>query len=626
VVDRDALCEVTPGHSSGSGASAERFATSKQAVHWSTLQLVSFLDELSPKAGGEVLGGVDGVLERAVALAGEILRAEVVAVVRGTWVLACTGFGRFPVATEALVAAANGSDTVEAAPIGTVTALAAPLSDGDDTILVVGRLPGLEFTTEDRTLAYGLARTLGLVLRSVHLVDTERMLRRRSDEQARQAQIDPLTGLANRRQLTERLAEAAAAARSGKRFAVLFLDLDGFKLVNDALGHSAGDELLQTIADRLRRTVRSDDLVARLGGDEFVLVVETVDGDDVFKFAHRVQQAVTAPVMLHSRRVTVGVSIGVKQPTGEETAEEVLRDADVAMYRSKKSCRGEIVEYRPEMGDFLLRQLELTEALHRAAERHELDVVYQPLVDSKRDRVAAVQALLRWEDRTISSLALTELIPLAEETGVLDELGPFILRRSIDDLARWRRCYPTAAAGILGMGVNVSIRQLDDSRLLEWSKSALGEFGVEPSMLVLEITEAALVSITDPDQIRCIADLRALGVRVALADFGTGHASLGHLRQHGVQALKVHRPFAFGANGDVAMLRGVLALATELRIDVVMEGVETPGELAVARAAGCRYFFGGVYAEPMPAPSFEALLAAAEAAATRLELHPIGMS
>jgi diguanylate cyclase (GGDEF)-like protein len=329
------------------------------AVHWSTLQLVSFLEELSPEEGREEdLCTPETTLRRAVLRICQIVDAEIVAVVREDEVLVAAGFGRDEPPVQALVAAAQGASEIQLGPLGQVHVTAARLRDRSGTTLVAGQTEQA-FTAEARTLIVGLARTLGLVLQSVRLVGVERQLRRRSDRQALEAFIDPLTRLANRRALTSYLDSCFAPSVRAEPVAVLYLDLDGFKAVNDTLGHPAGDELLVVVADRLRVASREGDFVARIGGDEFAIVVRHAAADEPLldALSRRITDAVTSPVTIHGNEVEIGVSIGVARRKGSEDPTELLRHADVAMYRSKAGRRGAVVSCQPAMSEEPVRRM-----------------------------------------------------------------------------------------------------------------------------------------------------------------------------------------------------------------------------------------------------------------------------
>ncbi len=451
---------------------------------------------------------------------------------------------------------------------------------------------------------------------------------------AHQAFHDPLTGLANRALFLDRLGHALgrrAAAREGdaaEAVAVVYVDLDDFKTVNDSLGHAHGDALLREVAERLRRATRGCDTVARLGGDEFAVLLEGMAGArDAAVVVERVLATLAHPVALGegaaARVVRAGASVGVAYARGGETAEGLLRDADVAMYRAKGAGKGRHAVFEPAMHAALVARLELEADLRRALEAPAaggLWVAYQPIVDLRTGRVQGFEALARWdraaEGAAPGPVSPAQFVPVAEESGLVAPLGRWVLREACAQVARWRRAFP--GAGGLRLSVNVSGRQLGDLDALAADvRGALAGAGLEPSALVLEMTESVLMQRTD-DTLRRLAALKALGVQLAVDDFGTGYSSLAYLQRFPVDVLKIDKAFVDGVAteaGDRAIARTVVALGQALGLRVVAEGVERDDQRRALAAMGCGSAQGYLFGRPLAAEGAEALLAGAAPAA-----------
>jgi diguanylate cyclase (GGDEF)-like protein/PAS domain S-box-containing protein len=419
---------------------------------------------------------------------------------------------------------------------------------------------------------------------------------------AHQATHDSLTGLPNRELLLDRLRVALSRSRHWSGLAVLFLDLDRFKVINDSLGHQAGDRLLVAVVERLREAMRTEDTLARLGGDEFVLVLEGVgDGHGAVTTAKRIARSMEAPFALPGGEAFVTASIGIAlalEAGGDPEA--LLRDADAAMYRAKERGRGCY-----ELFDELMRsqasvRLEMESALYRAIGRGELRVHYQPLVELNAGAAVGCEALVRWEYPGRGLLDPVEFIPLAEDTGLIMSVGAFVLKEACRQAVRWQNQFPGRLP--LTMSVNLSGRQLADPALPDCVADALGTSGLGPDRLWLEITESVLMDDADSSA-RALAALKALGVRLAVDDFGTGYSSLAYLRRFPVDALKIDRSFVCdldrGAR-DAVIVEAVVGLGRALGLRVVAEGVETPSQLARVRALGCDQAQGYYFARPAP--------------------------
>jgi diguanylate cyclase (GGDEF)-like protein len=410
--------------------------------------------------------------------------------------------------------------------------------------------------------------------------------------------FDSLTGLPDRAAF---LAALRAAAATGHGVAVLFLDLDDFKIVNDGFGHEAGDRLLIQVAQRLRGAVRECDLVARLGGDEFtVLCVDVHDQSQATITAGRLRGALGEPFDIGGQRRHVRVSIGCRvAAAGEADADMLLRDADSAMYQAKEAGKDRVELYSDETRARLLRRIELEQLLRVALDAEQLAVHYQPQVDLGTGRLVGVEALVRW-----SEASPAEFIPVAEETGLIGPLGEWVLRTATRDLAGWH------AQGLtrLTTTVNVSTRQLDDPDFPLVVATALADVGLAPESICLELTESALMGAA-ASALDCLHALKDLGVYVAIDDFGTGHSSLSRLRALPVEVLKVDRSFIDGLGtepGDSAVVAAILSLAHALGLHVIAEGVETPLQAHQLAALGCAVAQGFLWSPAVPAAEIPA--------------------
>ncbi len=468
-----------------------------------------------------------------------------------------------------------------------------------------------EFTFQrwDTIRIWGTARstpiesaTTGERLWLVHVEDISD--RRRADQLLRhQATHDELTGLANRRVLAERTGEALEQHR---RPAVLLLDLDRFKTVNDSLGHDRGDELLIAIADRLRLAVRPDDLVVRLGGDEFaVLVSGPVDAVDARCLAERLQQTLVAPIRLAGQDVFPSASIGIALADTPTTVADMLRRADTAMYRAKAEGRGRHATFDGEMRDQVTERLSIEAGLRRALDGGELCVHYQPEVAISDGRIIGAEALVRWDHPERGLLPAAAFIDIAEETGVVVEIGELVLRAACIEATSWPD--PSSI-----LRVNFAAAQLQRPQTIELVRDSLAASGLAPDRLCVEITESAMMEdVRQAEEV--LHRLKRLGVRIAVDDFGTGFSSLAYLKRFPVDTLKIDRTFVDGLDGvnsDDTFVRSIISLADALGLDVVAEGVESQAHADALERLGCRRAQGYFYGRPMPATELRALLAA----------------
>jgi diguanylate cyclase (GGDEF)-like protein/PAS domain S-box-containing protein len=427
--------------------------------------------------------------------------------------------------------------------------------------------------------------------------------RREAEEQLRhQAFHDPLTGLANRALFTDRV-QHALVVRSGDA-AVLFLDIDDFKAVNDGLGHLAGDDLLKAVGERLRNSLSPTHTVARMGGDEFAILVEQADAAAAaLDAAERITIALQAPFEIDGREVFVTASVGIA--VGGD-ADELLRCSDVAMYGAKTSGKAQYVVYSPPMDDQVVGRLELVADLRRALSDGELVVHYQPTVELESGRIVGVEALVRWQHPTRGLLQPADFVGVAEETGQIVEIGRWVLDEACRQAARWRG----ELAYDLGVSVNVSTRQIRRPGLIEDARAALRTSGLAPHALTLEITESALARRRE-EMTAILEEATALGVLLALDDFGTGYSSLSLLRDLPVQTLKIDRSFVQTVDagpGSSAFVQAIVDLAQALRLTAVAEGVERPIQVTALRRIGCVYGQGFHFARPMAPHALEQLL------------------
>ena len=414
---------------------------------------------------------------------------------------------------------------------------------------------------------------------------------------------DPLTDLPNRLLLLDRLDQALLfAARAHRGVGVLFIDLDRFKVVNDSLGHHAGDAVLVQIAARLRAAVRASDTVARIGGDEFVVLVPDIGtGAEARRVAQAVQAAVSLPIEIGDQTAMVDTSIGIAVSTGTEDAETMLRQADQAMYLAKDQGRARYEVFDDDLRSRIRRRVDTEIGLRTAVGRGEIETWYQPIVDLQHPRVAAAEALARWRRPGIGIVAPGEFIAIAEETGLIKDIGRTVLRQACSAA--------TALDADQAVSVNVSARQFVRSDFGTVVRRALLETGLEPGQLWLELTESAVIDVMD-SATRTFDELRDLGVRLAIDDFGTGYSSFAQLRSLEVDLLKIDMTFIdnlVSSDRDQAIVRGILHLADSLGLDVVAEGIETREQQELLREMGCRYGQGYLFARPQPDISGAAL-------------------
>ncbi|MDX6731863.1 MAG: hypothetical protein QOC54_1811 [Baekduia sp.] len=484
---------------------------------------------------------------------------------------------------------------------GVEAAMAAPVHEDGRVIgslMLSSFRSGRVFSRSEQDMLSSFAEHASLALTDARRVDT--MLH--------QALHDALTGLPNRALFTDRLQHALTQGRRrGMSCGVIFLDLDRFKTVNDSLGHAAGDELLGVVARRIDESLRSADTAARLGGDEFAVLLEDLaDAEEAVLVAQRISAALHAPVVIQGREVFVSCSLGIA--VGRVSAPELLRQADVAMYRAKAEGKGRHRVYEESMQAEIVERHELEGEQLPAIERDEIAVHYQPVITLEGETLAGFEALARWTHPTRGLVPPPQFIPLAEDNGSIVALGRQILRTACRQAARWLDEFPSAEPRI--MSVNLSGRQLEDPNIVSDVAAALADSGLPAAALVLEITETVLMHDTEATIARLTA-LKALGVRLAVDDFGTGYSSLRYLRRFPIDILKMAKPFVDGLGVDDegrALARAIVELATSLKLACIAEGIEDPGQAAALHQLGCGLGQGFHFARPMAPEAIAALM------------------
>jgi diguanylate cyclase (GGDEF)-like protein len=436
--------------------------------------------------------------------------------------------------------------------------------------------------------------------------------RLRTEERTQhEALHDALTGLPNRSLFLDRLEHAlSVAARRETDIAVLFLDLDQFKLVNDSMGHAAGDELLAAVAPRIEQALRPGDTVARFGGDEFAVLAEDV-GDErgATRIAERIAEVFTRPFILRDREHFVSASIGISIGSGAEDPEGLIRDADSALYRAKEHGRGGYEMFDEVMRSRVIEHMQTENDLRRALQREEFVIHYQPVVRLHDGSVASMEALIRWDHPERGLIGPVAFIPVAEESRLIVPIGRWVIEQACRQAAAWQELQPDSAP--ISVAVNLSARQLADPALIAHVEGSIRANGIEPSTLWLELTESTLLDDTIYVE-RTLNALRDLGVHLVLDDFGVGFSSLGYLKRLPLSMVKLDRTFVENVTDsphDAAIVRAVSDMAETIGIGVVAEGVETEEQVRVARDLGCGYAQGFHFAEPVPASYVERLLA-----------------
>ena len=441
------------------------------------------------------------------------------------------------------------------------------------------------------------------------LAEQRDVIQRNTDALAVQANTDALTGLANRNLLTDRLEQALIYAHRANRLTgVMLLDLDRFKTVNDSLGHSQGDLLLKTVAQRLQACVRDGDTVARLGGDEFVVILSDVaQAADIVSVAQEILTALAQPVLLNGQMLTVAASLGISAyPRDGETPETLIRHADTAMYRAKAQGGNVMAFFTPEMNLAMVERLQIEAGLRRALDQGEFCLYFQPIVNLISGTITSAEALLRWNDPQRGQIPPAQFISIAEETGLIIPIGNWVLQEACRQVKAWQRpgMHPVPVA------VNLSARQFNDTTLDASIESALKAADCPAALLQLEITETMVMANAD-QALHTMHRLIALGVQLSIDDFGTGYSSLSYLKQFPVTKLKIDRSFVNDIHvdpDDEAIVDAILTLAYKLGLSAVAEGVETAVQLTFLRDLGCEEGQGYLFSRPSPVNEFTRLL------------------
>ncbi|HEX2025360.1 MAG TPA: EAL domain-containing protein [Actinomycetota bacterium] len=500
---------------------------------------------------------------------------------------------------------------------GLKDAVIAPLLDDGipvGLIMVGDRMGDVStFEVQDVKMLETLAQHVSVSLENGRLEDSLAELTALKEELRHRAFHDSLTGLPNRMLFTERVAHALThRERHDAPMAVLFVDLDDFKTINDSLGHTAGDQVLSVVAERLRGCLRPSDTVARLGGDEFgILLDDMADTGDALLAAERILAALSQPAYMEGREVSIRASLGITLDAHGQTAETLLRNADLAMYMAKRRGKSRYQVFESSMHAEMVERLELTAHLTRAIDDREFVLEYQPIVNLETSAIEGVEALVRWRHPERGLLAPAEFIPLAEETGLIVPLGWAILEEACARAARWQGGQP------LAVSVNLSPKQLTDPELVAGVRATLEDSGLDPSALILEITEDVLMHESEATM-RTMRELKALGVRLAIDDFGTGYSSLSYLERFPVDMLKIAKTFVDGLDGGAersTLVEAVIRLGEALGLRTVAEGIETAEQLDRLRGLHCEQGQGYLFARPLDEAGIEGFLRDPEPAA-----------
>ncbi|MBK9923907.1 MAG: EAL domain-containing protein [Anaerolineales bacterium] len=488
-------------------------------------------------------------------------------------------------------------------------------------IFISGQLKGLLFAVRFSTILFGpdalkiaklYAGQISAALENARLYQEARQeLKKRQQVEKTLENLafqDTLTGLANRTFFIKKLQNVLAYSEDSlDTVALIFLDLDNFKIVNDSLGHEIGDSVLKSVAGRILTCLRTEDLAARLGGDEFTILIENLRSlDQITLIARRILNVFRAPILIESRELYLNCSIGIAISfPGENDPEDLLRKADLAMYEAKGKGKGCYAIYDANMNDRAIARLELESELRFALQHNELQVYYQPIFSLSGYQIVEIEALLRWNHPSRGLILPTDIIPLAEETGLIIDIGKWLLREASLQIHSWNQKYGYLSS--FSLSVNLSARQLHSSELVKDVQDAISYSQIAPSSLVLEITESSLIQDSETTMSRLTA-LRDIGVRMALDDFGVGYASLNYLKRFPVDILKIDRSFVQGIvsdERDKAIVRNMIDLGKAFGLKVVGEGIETQEQAMELTEMGCNLGQGFLYSAPLSAKAFE---------------------
>jgi diguanylate cyclase (GGDEF)-like protein len=506
--------------------------------------------------------------------------------------------------------------------------IAARLLEQTHAVLATQHIGSVDYTLthadstrhfEARLVATGADEVLGLV--------RDISERKRTEEQIRRlAYCDSLTGIPNRQAFLETLErELARSKEHDKKFAVLFMDLDAFKRINDTLGHDVGDHLLKVVSERLRETIRPSDLVlrgehefettaggsnlARLGGDEFTILIPDLERvEDALNVAHRVKEAMRRPFMIESHEIFVTASIGISlYPEDGEDCNSLLKYADTAMYHAKNCGKNNAKLYSSSLTMEIMSHVKMEVGLRKALQNNELYLLYQPQIDVPSTQIVGVEALVRWRHPERGIISPTEFIPLAEETGLIVPIGEWVLRTACNQAKAWQ----SNSGRAIRMAVNLSAKQFKDENLMQIVLSALADTGLDARLLELELTEGTLMDDARATMVT-LEQLRGIGVYLSIDDFGTGYSSMNYLKRFDVRALKIDKSFIAGLPQDAenaAITRAIIAMAHGLKMVVVAEGVETDEQLLMLEEYGCDMVQGYFLGHPSPHDTITAMLA-----------------
>jgi len=570
------------------------------------------------------------LIEQACAAATELLDVEVVAVAEllpdQKLFRICAGAGWPPGHIGVTTVSAGpttqpGYTIVSGAPV-VVTDWETEERFTESRVLEIGARSGISVTIEGLDRPFGVfsvhsTRPRQYVAGDVDFVQSlanvlaDALARQATEDEIRHRALhDSLTGLPNRTLFVDRLEHALARLRRGHSLAaVMFLDLDHFKRVNDSLGHHAGDEILTAVAPRLKQALRTTDTVARFGGDEFGILLEDIGSEiAATQAAERIAAVFARPFVLGSVEHFVTASLGIALVRGGERADELVRDADAAMYRAKERGRARYELFDDDLRARVVSRLRMETELRQALERRELWLEYQPVVSLRDEKIVSVEALLRWRHPERGLISPTEFIPIAEETGLIEPIGSWVLDEACRQAAGWHAAMPDRAP--VAISVNLSAVQIANATLPDTVAMATRAADLDPSTLRLEITESVLIGET-AGLTETLAGLRKLGVQLVLDDFGTGYSSLGYLTRLPLDALKLDRAFVAGLGSDpqdTSITEAIIAMAGALSLPVICEGVETEMQLAELRRMGCEQVQGYYYSRPVDARTITSML------------------
>jgi diguanylate cyclase (GGDEF)-like protein len=504
-------------------------------------------------------------------------------------------------------------------------ALVAPLRGQRSTlgVMIVANRRGdvTHLDEDDLRLLETLASHLGVALENGRMGQSLTQLNELKEQLHHQAYHDSLTGLGNRALFLEHLTAVLDGPQWPGGPAVLFVDLDDFKTVNDSLGHLAGDRLLIAVAERLRGCLRPADLAARLGGDEFAILLERSDASNAIMIGERIMDALRLPFLIEGNEVIARASVGISENiVPGQPAEELLRNADVAMYTAKAQGKGRVVIFEPQMHATVVARHALTSRLERSLANSEFVIHYQPVVNMASGKVTGVEALVRWRQPNGTLTLPGEFIPLAEETGLILPLGRWVLETACRQAVQWSELAP---AKPLTLSVNLSARQVQQPYFIGEVADMLRRTGLDPTTLILEITETVMMQDTAATIAKLDA-LKAMGVQLAIDDFGTGYSSLSYLSRFPVDVLKMASPFVESANVDgSAFAQAIISLGHSLKLSIVAEGIERADQVQLLRQLGCDFGQGFFFAKALPADGITALLSAAGRPAVAVPIRPV---